>query len=129
MQRFQVRIENEHHLRPSNLEDAIDKAFPVKSLSVTELWQPAEDTMAGKLNRLGIVPTIEKGRIVGLQANLWFGGTILTKVDLGEQQFRWMGIDPDDIGHLEADPDGADRGGYHPRLTAGPILTVDGWAE
>jgi len=134
--RFQVTIETQdgvdnmsaQQVEGAIMADYIGQGLPTDDMvkvTVFKEYLPPPNTMAGKLNRLGVVPTIEKGQIVGLRANLWFGGTVLDEIHLNDKQLRWMGVDPEDIGHLEACQMGS--GNYRPRLTAGPILTEDGW--
>lgn len=87
-------------------------------------WDPTP-YLCDKLNHLDVSPDCSNGK-VGLEK---YVEATSDYVALTEEELDWLGLEPDSEGFygcVEAHPEGADRGGYVPTLTAGPYYDEGG---
>lgn len=69
------------------------------------------------LDLLNARPEVDGGRIVEL--NLHPNENWEEPVPISAEQCERLGLDPNDLGCVEAHPEGSDRGGYVPTLSNG----------
>lgn len=66
------------------------------------------DKIGQELTSLKVSPIINRGRVTGL------GNPRYNETPLTPEQLQNFGIDPNNIGYVDAHPEGSDRGGYVP---------------
>jgi len=92
-----------------------------------EKWFFSNCTNSEFLEAKNACPLIEKGQIIALEMYKPEDFNFKEPYEPTEDDYKFLGLNPEYLGCLEPHPEGADRGGYVPMLTNGCYWMHNEW--